>query len=74
MSETPSIRYDDAIAELEEILEAIENAELPIDELAPKIERAAALLVQCRGLLRATEARVEEALAALAGGDDGDQA
>lgn len=74
MTETPTIRYDEAIAELEEILEAIEDSELPIDELAPRIERAAALLVQCRGLLRATEARVEEALAALAGGDEDDDA
>lgn len=66
MTENASVRYDDAIEELETILSSIEDEDLPIDELAPRIERAAVLLVQCRTLLRATEARVEEALAALA--------
>lgn len=62
--EQPS--YDAAIEELETILDEIEGEAIGIDALAQKIERAAALLVRCRGLLRATELRVEEALKALA--------
>lgn len=57
--------YDAAIAEVEAILAEIEDSTLPIDELAPRIERAAHLLVRCRGLLRTTELRVREALEAL---------
>ncbi len=59
--------YEDSLAEIEEILGAIEGEELPIDELAPKVERAAELLQICRGILSDTETRVTDAIDALRG-------
>ncbi|MFT6400543.1 MAG: exodeoxyribonuclease VII small subunit [Bradymonadia bacterium] len=69
---TPS--YEDSLAEIEEILGAIEGEELPIDELAPKVERAAELLQICRGILADTETRVTDAIDALRGDTIPDEA
>ena len=63
--DTPS--YEESLTELESILEAIEGDELPIDELAPKVERAAQLLAVCRSILADTETRVSSAIDALRG-------
>jgi exodeoxyribonuclease VII small subunit len=71
MTAPDSLSYDQAIAEVESLLEEIDDASLPIDELAPRIERAAGLLARCRRLLVRTEMRVTEALEALSD-DDGD--
>ena len=57
--------YEDSVNELEEILAAIEGEELPIDELAPKVERAAELLGTCRSILARTETRVAQVIDAL---------
>ena len=59
------LTYEVAAAEIETILEAVEGGELPIGELAPRVERAAALLQHCRRVLRETELRVTEAVATL---------
>lgn len=61
----PETSYEDAVAELEEILADIESDALPIDALAPKVERAAELLTTCRAILARTEARVAEVVDAL---------
>jgi exodeoxyribonuclease VII small subunit len=58
----PGLAYAEALAELEAILRAVEDPALPVDELAPKIERAAALIAHCRGVLEQTELRVGDAL------------
>lgn len=71
MSAPDTLSYDQAIAEVESLLEEIDDASLPIDELAPRIERAAGLLARCRRLLVRTETRVMEALEALS--DDADE-
>jgi len=68
-TERPSQRYDEAMKELEQILEDVEDVSIPIDELAPKIERAAALIVTCRTVLERTETRVRDALDLLNAGD-----
>ena len=71
MSAPDTLSYDQAIAEVESLLEEIDDASLPIDELAPRIERAAGLLARCRRLLVRTETRVMEALESLS--DDADE-
>ena len=71
MSAPDTLSYDQAIAEVESLLEEIDDASLPIDELAPRIERAAGLLARCRRLLVRTEICVMEALEALS--DDADE-
>ena len=65
-----TISYEDAVDEIEAILLDIDDGALPIDELAPKVERAASLLAHCREVLHKTEARVQEAVAALSGPED----
>jgi exodeoxyribonuclease VII small subunit len=59
--------YEESLTELETILQAIEGEDLPIDALAPKVERAAELLELCRGVLADTETRVTKAIDALRG-------
>ncbi len=62
--------YEESVAEIEAILEAIEAGSLPIDELAPKVERATELLTRCRDVLTKTELRVTEAVDALVAATD----
>ncbi|MEW6744489.1 MAG: exodeoxyribonuclease VII small subunit [Planctomycetota bacterium] len=50
--------YQEAVRELEEILEAIEGEEVDIDDLSGKVERAAELIRTCREKIADTEARV----------------
>lgn len=57
--------WDEAVAELEAILQAIEDEEVSVDVLGEQVERAAALIRHCRGVLSRTELRVREAIASL---------
>ncbi len=59
------ITYSQAYRELLEIVEEIENAEIDIDQLDPKIKRAAELLKICREKLYNTELSVTNVLEAL---------
>jgi exodeoxyribonuclease VII small subunit len=68
MTEPETLSYEESVAEIEEILSAIEGDELPIDALAPKVERAAELLEACKQLLGRTEVRVAQAIDVLRGG------
>jgi len=54
------IRYADAIEELEEILEEIEDEDVDLDDLAVKVERASALVDVCREKIDDTETRVRD--------------
>jgi len=56
------ILYKEAIAEMEEILEKIENSELDVDELAENIQRVSFLIQTCKSKLYNTEAEVEKIL------------
>ena len=54
--------YNEAIAEVEEILDNIENEELDVDELAEKVKRVAFLLKLCKEKLQNTNDQVEQIL------------
>jgi len=56
------ITYNEAIAEIEEVLEKIENEELDVDELAEKVKRVSALLKLCKEKLFSTNEQVEQIL------------
>ena len=56
------ISYNDAISEIEEILDNIENEELDVDELAEKVKRVAVLLKLCKEKLQNTNEQVEQIL------------
>lgn len=53
-----NISYEQALAELQAIVNALENGEIGIDELSAKTERAAALIHFCQEKLRQTENQV----------------
>lgn len=58
---TTKISYQDAIQELEEIVNAIEEDSLDIDELSDEVKRALTLIDHCRSKLRSTEESIQQA-------------
>ena len=52
--------FNEAVAELEEILELIESGEPDVDELTGKVKRASMLLKLCQGKLRDTEKEIDK--------------
>ena len=52
--------YKDAIEELEDIVNGIENEDVDVDELAKKVERASKLLTVCSDKLKKTEEEVDK--------------
>ncbi len=54
--------YDDAVREIEIILEKIEGGDLGVDELAEKVRRVSELLKLCRDRLHKTEAQIDKIL------------
>jgi exodeoxyribonuclease VII small subunit len=56
------ISYGDAVAEIEAILQEIEEGKLEVDELADKVSRVTDLLKICRDKLYLTEKQIGEIL------------
>ncbi len=54
--------YSEDLAELEEIVNQIEQEEISVDELSEKIKRAAQLIKNCKQILRTTEEEVAQIL------------
>ena len=54
------ISYNEAVAEIEETLQIIENEELDVDELTEKVKRVAKLIKICKTKLRTTEEEVQK--------------
>ncbi len=57
--------YADALAELEKILDQLEDDDIDVDVLSSKVERAAVLIRLCRNRIRAAQVNVEEIVAEL---------
>jgi exodeoxyribonuclease VII small subunit len=55
-----SLGYQEAMQELETIAQRLENEEVSMDELAPTVERAGALLAICDSILRDTDERIRK--------------
>jgi exodeoxyribonuclease VII small subunit len=62
MTNKKAVTYNEAMAEVEEILEKIENEELDVDDLAEKVKRVAVLLKICKDKLLKTNEQVEQIL------------
>lgn len=62
------LNYTQAITELENIVQEIENAEISVDELSEKVKRAAALIKFCNSKLTQTELDVQNILNELKNG------
>ena len=52
-------RYEDALAELERLVQAMEGNQLPLEGLLDNYRRGAALLAFCRSRLQAVEDQVK---------------
>lgn len=51
--------YEQALAELDRLVEQMEQGQLPLDRLLDDYKRGAELLTYCRGKLEAVEAQVK---------------
>lgn len=62
-AQTPSpaepASYEEALAELEQLVQAMEGAQLPLDRLLDSYRRGAQLLEFCRARLQAVEQQVK---------------
>ena len=56
------LSYKEAIGEIEEILQQIENDEPDVDELSEKVKRLSVLVTWCREKLHQTEEEIEKIL------------
>ena len=56
------ISYSEAVAEIESILQKIEEGKLDVDELTQKVKRVTDLLKICRDKLHNTEKQIGEIL------------
>jgi exodeoxyribonuclease VII small subunit len=65
----PEIGYADALAELEAILEEIEDDAVDVDVLAARVKRGAELLRVCRARITAAKVEVTQIVAELDPGD-----
>ncbi|MDD2345419.1 MAG: exodeoxyribonuclease VII small subunit [Bacteroidales bacterium] len=61
-TEDSKMKYTEAAAELEQIVQDIENAEISVDELSEKVKRAAELIQFCNKKLTQTEEDVQKVL------------
>lgn len=53
------LRYEDALAELEQLVQTMESGQLPLDRLLEAYKRGADLLGFCRARLQAVEDQVK---------------
>ena len=58
-SQVPPKTFEDALAELEQILAEIERGELGLEESLIKYERGNFLIHHCRGVLNTAEKQIE---------------
>lgn len=64
-SDTTEIGYADAMAELESILDDLEDDDLDVDVLAGRVERASTLIALCRERIGSARVQVEKIVASL---------
>ena len=55
-----TLSYNDAVKELEKILNKLENEEIDLDNLSENVKRASELITICKEKLRSTEVEVEK--------------
>jgi exodeoxyribonuclease VII small subunit len=53
------LSFEDALAGLEGIVEAMEHAQLPLEELVDHYEKGSALLTHCEAILKTARGRIE---------------
>ena len=58
-TETKAPEFEQALAELEALVERLERGDLPLDEALKTFERGVELTRHCQGALKAAQQRVE---------------
>ena len=56
------IKYEEAVRQLEEIVDKMENDELDIDQLSDELKRAKTLVKLCKDKLTKTDAEIRKLL------------
>lgn len=56
------IKYEEAVAQLEEIVDKMENDELDIDQLSEQLKRAKELVKLCKDKLTKTDEEIKKLL------------
>lgn len=56
------IKYEEAVAQLEEIVDKMENDELDIDQLTEQLKRAKELVKLCKDKLTKTDEEIKKLL------------
>lgn len=57
-----TIKYEEALREIEEIVSRLENDEMDIDSLSTELKKAQKLIKQCKDALEKTEQDVKSIL------------
>jgi exodeoxyribonuclease VII small subunit len=57
--DTESPSFEDALANLESIVEAMEHEQLPLEDLVAHYEKGSALLNRCEAILQTARGRIE---------------
>lgn len=55
-----NLKFDDAFAQIEQIVQQIEQEQIPLDELAEKVKAAKALIAFCEAKLKDIEATITD--------------
>lgn len=69
-TDTGAIGYQDALAELDEILDELEGDTVDVDRLGARVKRAAELIAICRGRIASAKVEIESVVADLDRLDD----
>jgi exodeoxyribonuclease VII small subunit len=69
-TDTEAIGYQDALAELDEILDELEGDAVDVDRLGARVKRAAELIAICRGRIASAKVEIESVVADLDRLDD----
>ncbi|MDR1414510.1 MAG: exodeoxyribonuclease VII small subunit [Odoribacteraceae bacterium] len=64
-----TIKYSQAVEQLEQIIAKLEDNKMDVDELGLQVKRAAELVAFCKATLRETEKEVEEILRSMEEGE-----
>lgn len=64
-----SLTYEQAVAELESIIDRMESGETPLEDALADYERGVGLLRRCREIITAAEQKIEYLKAAVGAGD-----
>ena len=57
---TTEVSYNDAMSEIEDIIEKLNNGELDIDTISQDVKRATELVVLCKSKLKKSEDEIKK--------------